>query len=59
MARTVRETRLGSPTARSRLKLGRQEHWVTLVSGKAHLGWQRRPGQKVGRWLLRRRIDGA
>jgi integrase len=58
MARTIREARLGSPTARTRLKPGRQAHWVTLVSGRAHLGWQRREDRRAGRWLLRRRLDG-
>jgi integrase len=59
MAGTVREARLGTPTARARLKPGRQPHWHTITAGRAHLGWQRWPEDLVGRWLLRRRHGGA
>jgi integrase len=59
MAGTVREARLGSPTARARLERGRQPHWNTLVAGQAHLGWQRWPQDKTGRWVLRRRTGDA
>ena len=59
MARTIREARLGSPKARSRLKAGRQPHWVTLTTGRDHLGWQRWPDEKAGHWVVRRRRDGA
>ena len=58
MARTIREARLGSPTARSRLRAGRQPHWNTLTAGRDHLGWQRWPEERSGRWLLRRRRGG-
>src|SRR5262245_5417181 len=58
MAGTVREARLGTPTARAKLKPGRQPHWNTLVAGRDHLGWQRWPGDKAGRWVLRRRRGG-
>lgn len=58
MARTIREARLGTITARARLKPGRQPHWHTIVAGRDHLGWQRWPHDKVGRWLLRRRRGG-
>jgi integrase len=57
MAGTVRSARLNSPTARGKLKRGRQPHWSALVTtraGRAHLGWQRWPGDGLGRWLLRR-----
>jgi integrase len=53
MAGTVRHARLESPTARSRLKRGRQPHWQALVEGKMHLGWQCWKGDEQGRWLLR------
>jgi integrase len=59
MAGTVREARLGTRTARARLKPGRQPHWNTIIAGRAHLGWQRWPEDLVGRWLLRRRHAGA
>src|SRR5262245_60504873 len=59
MAGTVKEARLGSPTARARLQRGRQPHWVTIIAEKAHLGWQRWPEDRAGRWVLRRRRAGA
>ena len=59
MSGTVREARLGTPTARVRLKPGRQPHWNAVIAGKAHLGYQRRNGDKIGRWILRQRRDGS
>ena len=56
MAGTVKHKRLESPTARSRLKRGRQPHWQALVPGKVHLGWQCWKGDTQGRWVLRRYI---
>ncbi len=56
MAGTVKHARLESPTARSRLKRGRQPHWQALEDGRLHLGWQCRKGDPTGRWLLRRYI---
>jgi integrase len=50
----VREARLQTPTARGKLKPGRQPHWNTILAGKAHLGWRRRPKDKAGSWVLRR-----
>jgi integrase len=58
MAGTVREATLQTPTARARLKRGRQPHWRALVPGKIHLGYQRWPEDHAGRWLLRRRVAG-
>jgi len=58
MARTVREAKITSPTARRRLKAGRQPHWHTIVAKRDHLGYQRHEGDKVGRWLLRKRRGG-
>jgi hypothetical protein len=37
MARTVRYANLETPTARARLKRGRQAHWRALGAG-SHLG---------------------
>ena len=59
MARTIREARLGTPTARSRLKAGRMPHWNTIAAGREHLGWQRWPRERAGRWLLRQRRGGV
>ncbi len=56
MAGTVKHARLESPSARARLKRGRQPHWQALVEGKAHLGWQCRKGEPAGRWVLRRYV---
>src|SRR5262249_53265585 len=59
MAGTVREARLGTRTSRARLKRGRMPHWSTLITGRAHLGYQRWPDDRCGRWLLRRRMGGS
>src|SRR5262245_43623263 len=59
MAGTVREARLGTRTSRARLKRGRMPHWQTIVSGKSHLGYQRWPGDRCGRWMLRRRVGSG
>jgi hypothetical protein len=61
MAGTVNHAKLDSPTARAKLKRGEGErgrnHWQTLIAGRAHLGYQRKPHATNGRWLLRR-YDG-
>jgi hypothetical protein len=56
MARTVRHAPLETPTARARLKRGRQAHWRALGAG-SHLGYRRRPRDREGRWIVRRLID--
>jgi integrase len=56
MAGTVKHARLESPSARSRLKRGRQPHWQALVEGRVHLGYQCWKGEPAGRWVLRRYI---
>ncbi len=53
MARTVKTAKLDSPTARNKLKKGRQPHWEALQP-KIHLGYQRWKGDAAGRWILRR-----
>jgi integrase len=59
MAGTVKHKRFESPTARNRLKRGRQAHWQALIEGRVHLGYQRRKGEPAGRWLLRQYLgDG-
>lgn len=55
MAGTVQYTKLESPTARARLK---RDGWRAIVVGRAHLGYQRMPGAKQGRWILRQYVDG-
>jgi hypothetical protein len=52
MARTIKPVNLESPTARSRLKRGRQAHWQPLQSN-CHFGY-RRSTDKAGQWKLRR-----
>src|SRR6516225_7181812 len=59
MPGTVREARLGTRTARARLRRGRQPHWSTITAGRAHLGYQRWPHDRAGRWVLRRRIGSG
>lgn len=59
MARTVKHARLETPTARLRLKTGRQPHWQSLGPGGCHLGYQRKPGEPDGRWLFRRYAGGG
>jgi hypothetical protein len=58
MAGVVKPARLESKTSRAKLKKGRQPHWKGLVTGRAHLGYQRQQGASAGRWILRRYIDG-
>ena len=58
MARTVEHAKIESPTSRARLKKGRQPHLQTLVTGRAAIGYQRKPGTPSGRWLLRRTVRG-
>jgi hypothetical protein len=58
MARTVAKKKLDSPTARRKLKSGRQAHWEELTAG-LHLGYQRQKGADVGRWLLRKYLGGG
>jgi integrase len=56
MAGTVKHARLESPSARNRLKRGRQPHWQALIEGKVHVGYQCWKGEPAGRWVLRRYI---
>ena len=58
MAGALKPAKLDSRTARlpKNLKRGRQPHWHLLVRGKVHLGYQCWPGEKEGRWVLRRYI---
>jgi integrase len=58
MARTVEHAKIETPTARARLKRGRQPHLQALVIGKAALGYQRKTDATSGRWLLRRGLAG-
>jgi integrase len=58
MARTITHTKLETPTARARLKKGRQAHWQQLKPG-VHIGYQRWPGDAEGHWLLRRYLGGG
>jgi integrase len=53
LAGTVRHARLDSRAARARLKRGRQPHWQAIVPRRVHLGYQRWPEDREGRWILR------
>lgn len=53
MARTVKDAQLGTVTARSRLKAGRQPHFRSIAKGTV-IGYQRKKGNREGRWILRR-----
>jgi integrase len=59
MAGIVKHARLESPTARARLKRGRQGHWQALIEGKTHLGYQCWKGDPQGRWLVRSYIGNG
>jgi integrase len=65
MSGTVKHAKLETRTSRARLKRKREPHWRALVTGRAHLGWQRPPtggllvtNKPPGRWILRRYVDG-
>jgi integrase len=55
--RTIKPAAMSTRTARKSLTRGRQPHWNALAA-RAHLGYQRWPDEKAGRWILRRRIAG-
>jgi integrase len=56
MARTVRDAKLETRTARARLKEGSATYWRTLVPGQLHLGYRRRRADAPGSWVARRYI---
>ena len=58
MAGMIREAPIRSRTSRAKLKRGRQPHLVSLVTGRAALGYVRKPGTPAGRWILRRLVEG-
>ena len=53
MARTVRDAKLETRAARSRLKARKKEYWRTLLPGRLHLGYRRRRKDAPGVWLTR------
>lgn len=55
MARTVRDHRLESRTARLKLAVRKEPYW-TLLSAGFHLGYYR--GKQVGKWVARHRPPG-
>jgi hypothetical protein len=55
MARTVRDAKLETRTARARLKEG-SAYWRTLVPGQLHLGYRKRRADAPGSWVARRYI---
>jgi hypothetical protein len=50
MARTVRDAKLESPTARAKVKVSGVPHWRALDHG-LHLGY--RKSKNGGRWVMR------
>ena len=54
MARTVRNAKIDTRSARSRLTLRREPYW-TVISGGCALGYRR--GSKGGTWIARFRDD--
>ena len=56
MARTVRDARLESRTARSSLKASAKPYYRAIDEG-LHIGY--RKGQKAGKWVVRRHVGGA
>jgi integrase len=58
MVGMIREAPIRSRTARAKVKRGRQPHLVSLVTGRAALGYVRKNGSAAGRWILRRWIEG-
>lgn len=57
MVGVVRDKSIRTRTARARLPRQREPHWLTLLPGRAHIGYQRRPEAPTGRWVLRQLID--
>lgn len=55
MARTVRDHRLESRTARLKLAVRKEPYWILLSEG-FHLGYYR--GKQVGKWVARHRPPG-
>ncbi|MDE2582744.1 MAG: site-specific integrase [Rhodospirillales bacterium] len=56
MARTVRDAKLESRTARAGLKVSGKPYWRAIEQG-LHLGY--RKGVTGGRWVLRQHVGGA
>lgn len=56
MARTVRDTKLESRTARGALKASGKPYWRAIEEG-LHLGY--RKGRTTGKWVLRVHVGGA
>src|SRR5687768_4004950 len=54
MAGTTIQAKIESATQRKKLPAGRAAHFRTLIPGRAHLGYQRKEGDKEGRWIIRR-----
>ena len=53
MARTVRDAKLESPTARARLKINYVPYWRAIDPG-LHIGYRR--GRNGGQWVARRHL---
>lgn len=53
MARTVRDAKLDTRTARLRLREQDTIYWRTLLPGQLHLGYRRRNAGTAGLWIAR------
>ena len=54
IAKSVKEAKLETKAARSRLVVGEGIHWKMLQLGKLHLGYKRRRADVAGVWVARR-----
>ena len=54
MARTVKDAKMDTRTARGRLPVRDKPHWRCLVPGQLHLGYRRRRADAPGTWTVRR-----
>src|SRR5215469_15988984 len=54
MARTVRNFKLDSRDARSKLTLGKEPYWVKITKG-CYVGYRRGATTQVGNWIARYR----
>ena len=59
MARPLKQAPIEGRRMRQRLQRGRQAHWQTIIPNRIHIGYQRWPEDREGRWIVRRYVDGG
>ncbi|TIL82133.1 MAG: site-specific integrase, partial [Mesorhizobium sp.] len=59
MARTVRDSKLETRAARSRLPRSKDPYWRTIVPGELHLGYRKRRADAPGKWVMRRYLGAV